>query len=70
VSGQLHAQGGLTPSTKNPPIRIENEEIKEGKFYKLNGSHSEMAEDVQGRIQNIPDWCRHLYSSCGSAKHR
>jgi hypothetical protein len=21
-------------------------------------------------IQNIPDWCRHLYSSCGSAKHR
>jgi hypothetical protein len=21
-------------------------------------------------IQNIPDWCHHLYSSCGSAKHR
>ena len=21
-------------------------------------------------IQNIPDWCRHLYSSCGSAKRR
>jgi hypothetical protein len=26
--------------------------------------------DVRGCIQNIPDWCRHLYSSCGSAKHR
>jgi hypothetical protein len=23
-----------------------------------------------GAIQNISDWCRHLYSSCGSAKHR
>jgi hypothetical protein len=21
-------------------------------------------------IQNIPDWCRHLYSSCGSVKRR
>jgi hypothetical protein len=21
-------------------------------------------------IQNIPDWCRHLYSSCGSVKHQ
>jgi hypothetical protein len=25
---------------------------------------------VRGCIQNIPDWCHHLYSSCGSAKHR
>jgi hypothetical protein len=25
---------------------------------------------VRGGIQNIPDLCRHLYSSCGSAKHR
>jgi hypothetical protein len=25
---------------------------------------------VGGYIQNIPDWCCHLYSSCGSAKHR
>jgi hypothetical protein len=23
-----------------------------------------------GGIQNIPDWCRHLYRSCGSAKHQ
>jgi hypothetical protein len=23
----------------------------------------------EGDIQNIPDWCRQLYSSCGSAKH-
>jgi hypothetical protein len=23
-----------------------------------------------GCIQNIPDWCRHLYGSWGSAKHR
>jgi hypothetical protein len=25
---------------------------------------------VRGGIKNIPDWCRHLYSSCGSAKHQ
>jgi hypothetical protein len=25
---------------------------------------------IRGRIQNIPDWCRHIYSSCGSAKPR
>jgi hypothetical protein len=21
-------------------------------------------------IQNIPDWCRHLYNSCGTSNHR
>jgi hypothetical protein len=26
--------------------------------------------NIRGGIQNIPDWCRHLLSSCGSAKHR
>jgi len=25
---------------------------------------------IRGGIQNFPDLCRHLYSSCGSAKHR
>jgi hypothetical protein len=25
---------------------------------------------IRGDIQNIPDRCRHLYNSCGSAKHR
>jgi hypothetical protein len=25
---------------------------------------------IQGGIQNIPGWCRHLYRSYGSAKHR
>jgi hypothetical protein len=25
---------------------------------------------TRGGIQNFPDWCCHLYSSCGSAKHR
>jgi hypothetical protein len=25
---------------------------------------------LRGYVQNIPDWCRHLYSSCDSAKHR
>jgi hypothetical protein len=24
---------------------------------------------IRGSIQNIPDWCRHLYSSCGSTKN-
>jgi transposase len=25
---------------------------------------------LQGAIQNFPDWCRHLYSNCGSANNR
>ena len=25
---------------------------------------------IHGLIQNFPDWCRHLHSSCVSAKHR
>jgi hypothetical protein len=25
---------------------------------------------IREYIQNIPDWCRHLYSSCGSVKRR
>jgi hypothetical protein len=29
-----------------------------------------LSEWVRGYTQNIPDWCRHLYSSCGNAKHR
>jgi hypothetical protein len=24
---------------------------------------------IRGGIQNIPDWCHHLYSSCGSTKN-
>ena len=30
----------------------------------------DQAVSLHGLIQNFPDWCRHLYSSCGSAKHR
>jgi hypothetical protein len=26
--------------------------------------------EIRGSIHNIPDWWRHLYSSCSSAKHR
>jgi hypothetical protein len=29
-----------------------------------------MESDIRGGIQNISDWCRHLYSNCGSVKHR
>jgi hypothetical protein len=25
--------------------------------------------NVRGGVQNFPDWCRHLHSSCGSVKH-
>ena len=25
---------------------------------------------LRGGIQNFPDWCHHLYGSCGGAKHR
>jgi hypothetical protein len=26
--------------------------------------------ELRGGIQNIPDWCRHLHSRCGSARHQ
>jgi hypothetical protein len=32
--------------------------------------HSSNEVTVRGSIQNIPDWCRHLYRSCDCAKHR
>jgi hypothetical protein len=40
--------------------------------YKCEGrvSFSGTTFELQGGTQNIPDCCRHLYSSCGSAKHR
>jgi hypothetical protein len=37
---------------------------------RLENRGSILCWDIRGGIQNIPDWCRHLYSSCGSAKHR
>jgi len=30
--------------------------------------HSDLR--IRGWIQNFPDWCRHLHSSCVTAKHR
>jgi hypothetical protein len=35
-----------------------------GRVYQLN------MQQIRGDTQNIPDWCRHLYSSYGSVKHR
>jgi hypothetical protein len=29
---------------------------------------SNILPSIRGSIQNIVVWCRHLYSSCGSAK--
>jgi hypothetical protein len=36
--------------------------------YQMDATSSR--HGIPGGIQNIPDLCRHLYSSCGSAKHR
>jgi hypothetical protein len=33
-------------------------------------SHLRVTTEYTTNVKNIPDWCRHLYSSCGSAKHR
>jgi hypothetical protein len=33
----------------------------------VDGENQRM--NIRGGIQNIPDWCRHLYSRCGSPKH-
>jgi hypothetical protein len=39
-------------------------------FYGESLVKERLASDILGYIQNIPDWCRHIYSSYGSAKHR
>jgi hypothetical protein len=37
----------------------------------FNGIEVEaLRQYIRGGIQNIPDWCRHVYSSCVSPKHR
>jgi hypothetical protein len=33
-------------------------------------TYSSRVQNMRGCIQNIPDWCCHLYSGCGSEKHR
>jgi hypothetical protein len=45
----------------------EEEEEEDDERYEFRVSCTN--QGVRGGIQNIPDWCRHLYSSCGSAKH-
>jgi hypothetical protein len=38
-------------------------------FQELFGSEYSSSE-LRGGIQNIPDWCRHPYSSCDIAKYQ
>jgi hypothetical protein len=39
-------------------------------YHILSYSFGYIFSTARGYIQNILDWCRHLYSSCGSAKNR
>jgi hypothetical protein len=39
-------------------------------FADMNFTTYTSTLNVHGLIQNFPDWCHHLHSSCGSAKHR
>jgi hypothetical protein len=39
-------------------------------FYLFLLNPSSFSKVIRGCIQNISHWCRHLYSSCGSTKHR
>jgi hypothetical protein len=41
-----------------------------GNLIMLSTINTAAIRSLLAYIQNIPDWCRHLYSSCGSAKHR
>jgi hypothetical protein len=38
--------------------------------YDTKTQHKINNKAIWGGIQNIVDWCRHLYSSCGSVKHQ
>jgi hypothetical protein len=62
--------------TKRPKPSIQRRSFtaqKKGKFDCTGVKNRKIETSmqfVQSSIQNIPDWCRHLYSSCGNAKHR
>jgi hypothetical protein len=36
---------------------------------KKEEEEDEYNSQTRGGIQDIPDWCHHLYSSCGSTKN-
>jgi hypothetical protein len=50
----------------HPVIRVNDRCTIQLRLSEIN----EIFARIRGCIQNIPDWCRHLYSSGGSVKHR
>jgi hypothetical protein len=73
VSGQLHVSAALL-SKERTRVPIEAEDLLASKEWfcsmALDSCENHVKPVYQGTSKNIPDWCRHLYSSCGSAKHR
>jgi hypothetical protein len=52
------------------PLTDLLKEVKIG-FSETPGTEwtkKKFTEGIRGGTQNIPDWCRHLYSSCGNEK--
>jgi hypothetical protein len=76
--GHAHESSYETWTTSNWPqpcfdiLSPEHEHIREVDwlFHVWCKNHKSDAHVLRGDIQNISDWCRHLYSSCGSSKHR
>jgi hypothetical protein len=61
-------------SAQTPPNTVSSLRIRLCVLHPPKVTHkivlSSVHSTLRGYIQNIPDWCCHPYSSCGSAKHR
>jgi hypothetical protein len=49
---------------------LQNDRVGPGRPTNRSHNNTYISVPARGHIENIPDWCCHLYTSCGSAKHR
>jgi hypothetical protein len=63
-------KGRIVMSKNVETYRLSNMSTTAASPWCRDAKISSSSRPVRGGIQNIPDWCRHLYSSCGSAKRR
>jgi hypothetical protein len=73
VLGYTAVTHHLAKGQSLPPLATQHMTTYIGESLKLIKnitSDSLLSMEYTAIIQNILDWCCHLYSSCGSAKHQ
>ena len=53
------------PGSRTPPRQDYH-----GEWDSCRDKYQISSSAIRGGIQNFLDWCRHLYSSCGSGRHQ